>query len=254
MIAGGAEAGVYEAVVGGFAAMRALSTRNDDPAAASRPFDTGRDGFVIGEGAGVVDPRGARARRGARRDDPGRAGRLWRDRRCLAHHAAGAGRDRRRPGGQACAREGGHDAGRHRPRQRPRDLDPRGRQVGAPGDPHDLRRRRRADLGDRQQVDDGSHPGRRGSDRGDRHDPDHPRRLRPADHQPRRRRTRGGGHGPDPERRQEAGHPRRAEQLVRVRRPEHGAHLHGPPADDRRVGGRPRRRSRATAATSSCSR
>jgi 3-oxoacyl-[acyl-carrier-protein] synthase II len=54
MIAGGAEAGVYEAVVGGFAAMRALSTRNDDPAAASRPFDTGRDGFVIGEGAGVV--------------------------------------------------------------------------------------------------------------------------------------------------------------------------------------------------------
>ncbi len=54
MVAGGAEAGVYEAVVGGFAAMRALSTRNDDPAAASRPFDTGRDGFVIGEGAGVV--------------------------------------------------------------------------------------------------------------------------------------------------------------------------------------------------------
>ena len=54
MIAGGAEAAIYEAVVGGFAAMRALSTRNDDPAAASRPFDTGRDGFVIGEGAGVV--------------------------------------------------------------------------------------------------------------------------------------------------------------------------------------------------------
>jgi len=54
MVAGGAEAGVYEAVVGGFAAMRALSTRNDDPTAASRPFDVGRDGFVIGEGAGVV--------------------------------------------------------------------------------------------------------------------------------------------------------------------------------------------------------
>ena len=41
MVAGGAEAGIYEAVVGGFAAMRALSTRNDDPAAASRPFDSG---------------------------------------------------------------------------------------------------------------------------------------------------------------------------------------------------------------------
>jgi len=54
MVAGGVEAGIYEAVVGGFAAMRALSTRNDDPAAASRPFDSGRDGFVIGDGAGVV--------------------------------------------------------------------------------------------------------------------------------------------------------------------------------------------------------
>jgi 3-oxoacyl-[acyl-carrier-protein] synthase II len=54
MVAGGTEAGIYEALVGGFAAMRALSTRNDDPAGASRPFDTGRDGFVIGEGSGVV--------------------------------------------------------------------------------------------------------------------------------------------------------------------------------------------------------
>jgi 3-oxoacyl-[acyl-carrier-protein] synthase II len=54
MVAGGSEAGVYEALVGGFAAMRALSTRNDDPEGASRPFDSGRDGFVIGEGAGVV--------------------------------------------------------------------------------------------------------------------------------------------------------------------------------------------------------
>jgi len=54
MVAGGSEAGVYEPLVGGFAAMRALSTRNDDPEGASRPFDSGRDGFVIGEGAGVV--------------------------------------------------------------------------------------------------------------------------------------------------------------------------------------------------------
>lgn len=54
MLAGGTEAGVFEPLVGGFAAMRALSTRNDDPPAASRPFDTDRDGFVCGEGAGVV--------------------------------------------------------------------------------------------------------------------------------------------------------------------------------------------------------
>jgi len=54
MIAGGTEAGVFEALVGGFCAMRALSTRNDDPAGASRPFDKGRDGFVMAEGAAVV--------------------------------------------------------------------------------------------------------------------------------------------------------------------------------------------------------
>jgi 3-oxoacyl-[acyl-carrier-protein] synthase II len=54
MLAGGSEACIVEALVGGFAAMRALSTRNDEPAAASRPFDTGRDGFVCGEGAGVM--------------------------------------------------------------------------------------------------------------------------------------------------------------------------------------------------------
>jgi len=54
MIAGGAEATVSPLGIGGFAAARALSTRNDDPAAASRPWDKDRDGFVLGEGAGVV--------------------------------------------------------------------------------------------------------------------------------------------------------------------------------------------------------
>jgi 3-oxoacyl-[acyl-carrier-protein] synthase II len=54
MIAGGAEAAVTSMSVGGFAAMRALSTRNDDPTHASRPFDKDRDGFVIGEGAGIL--------------------------------------------------------------------------------------------------------------------------------------------------------------------------------------------------------
>jgi 3-oxoacyl-[acyl-carrier-protein] synthase II len=54
MIAGGAEATVSPLGVGGFAAMRALSTRNDDPKTASRPWDKDRDGFVLGEGAGVM--------------------------------------------------------------------------------------------------------------------------------------------------------------------------------------------------------
>ncbi len=54
VVAGGSEAAVSALGVGGFAAMRALSTRNDDPATASRPFDKDRDGFVLGEGAGVM--------------------------------------------------------------------------------------------------------------------------------------------------------------------------------------------------------
>ncbi len=68
MLAGGTEATVLEGIVGAFSAMKALSTRNDDPAGASRPFDRGRDGFVIAEGAATLVLEGldhARAR-GAR--------------------------------------------------------------------------------------------------------------------------------------------------------------------------------------------
>jgi len=54
MVAGGAEGAITRLGIGGFAAMKALSTRNDDPATASRPWDAGRDGFVMGEGAGVL--------------------------------------------------------------------------------------------------------------------------------------------------------------------------------------------------------
>jgi 3-oxoacyl-[acyl-carrier-protein] synthase II len=68
MICGGSEAAVTPLSVAGFAAMRALSTRNEDPATASRPWDTGRDGFVVGEGAGilVLEERDHAIRRGAR--------------------------------------------------------------------------------------------------------------------------------------------------------------------------------------------
>ena len=126
MLAGGAEAGIYEALVGGFAAMRALSTRNDDPAAASRPFDTGRDGFVSARARASWSSRTLEHAAGPRRDAAGRARRLRRDRRRVAHHAAGA-----RAGSVPSARRGGPSRrpastpdGR-RPRQRPRDVDAR---------------------------------------------------------------------------------------------------------------------------------
>lgn len=67
MLAGGSDALITELAVGGFSAMGALSTRNDDPATASRPFDVGRDGFVIAEGAAilVLEERNRAIRRGA---------------------------------------------------------------------------------------------------------------------------------------------------------------------------------------------
>jgi 3-oxoacyl-[acyl-carrier-protein] synthase II len=54
MVSGGSEASIHEAGVGGFNAMHAMSTRNDDPATASRPYDKDRDGFVLGEGGGII--------------------------------------------------------------------------------------------------------------------------------------------------------------------------------------------------------
>jgi len=68
MIAGGSEAAITPMSVGGFAAMRAMSTRNDAPEKASRPFDKDRDGFIIGEGSGVIilEERESAIRRGAR--------------------------------------------------------------------------------------------------------------------------------------------------------------------------------------------
>jgi 3-oxoacyl-[acyl-carrier-protein] synthase II len=69
VLAGGTEAAILPLNLAAFAAMRALSTRNDEPERASRPFDKGRDGFVLGEGAGIIVLESAEhaARRGARR-------------------------------------------------------------------------------------------------------------------------------------------------------------------------------------------
>src|SRR6185312_1169264 len=67
MLCGGSEAGITPLAMASFAAMRALSRRNDDPAAASRPFDVDRDGFVMGEGSAVLalEDREAAEARGA---------------------------------------------------------------------------------------------------------------------------------------------------------------------------------------------
>ena len=126
VVAGGTEGAVHPLPIAGFAAMQALSTRNDDPERASRPYDTGRDGFVLGEGAAVIvleeyeehaKARGATHLRRARRR-----------RACPsdAHHITapepeGAGASRAM---LEAVERAGLTAQGHRPRQRARHLDP----------------------------------------------------------------------------------------------------------------------------------
>ena len=97
MITGGSEAAITHMGLGGFAAMRALSTRNDDPTRASRPFDRDRDGFVLAEGAGILILEAEAARPAPRGPDLRRAARLRHVGRRLAHHRPRRARPRRRP-------------------------------------------------------------------------------------------------------------------------------------------------------------
>ena len=94
IIAGGAEAAITPMGVGGFAAMRALSTRNADPEHACRPFDKDRDGFVVVEGVGILVLEEPRTCACPRRRHPGRNHRLRNERRRLPHHQHGAARRR----------------------------------------------------------------------------------------------------------------------------------------------------------------
>ncbi len=74
--------------IGGFAAMKALSTRNDEPERASRPFDAQRDGFVVGEGSGILILETLERAQEARRENFGRNYGLRNVGRCVSHYAA----------------------------------------------------------------------------------------------------------------------------------------------------------------------
>ena len=97
MIAGGTEAAITPMGVGGFAAMRALSTRNDAPEKASRPWDKDRDGFVVGEGAGILVLEELEYAEKSRRQHSGRDRWLRHEWRCLPHYFARARARRRFP-------------------------------------------------------------------------------------------------------------------------------------------------------------
>ncbi len=124
MVAGGAESPICRIAMAGFAACRALATTfNDQPTKASRPYDKDRDGFVMGEGAGIVDPREPRTCQGARRQDLCRGRRLWPYRRRLSHHRAFRGRRWRLSLHAGCRETRRHFRGRDRLRERSRHVD-----------------------------------------------------------------------------------------------------------------------------------
>ena len=103
IITGGTEASITNISVAAFDAMQALSTRNDEPERASRPFDKDRDGFVMGEGAGDVRDRGVGTRGRARRAHLRRGRRLRRHRRRVPHHRSRTSRATARAAA-SCAR------------------------------------------------------------------------------------------------------------------------------------------------------
>jgi 3-oxoacyl-[acyl-carrier-protein] synthase II len=121
MLTGGAEAGISELGLCGFANMKALSTRNDDPKTASRPFDKDRDGFVMGEGGGALVLE-SQKRPGPWGDHLRRSPRLWLYRRRPPHHRTERMRRRRDARDEDRHRERGHHARPNQLHQRTRHL------------------------------------------------------------------------------------------------------------------------------------
>jgi 3-oxoacyl-[acyl-carrier-protein] synthase II len=212
VVAGGTEAVIHPLPIAGFAAMRAMSTRNDEPEKASRPWDKGRDGFVLGEGAGaiILERADHAAARGAR----------------VYARLAGAGMT-----------SDGYDIVQPHPegigavRAIAKAIEDAG--VAKTDIVHVNAHATSTPVGDMAEIaalhtalGDDRPPARRRRRAGvDRDDPRHPRRRGAADDQPRRprRRTRPRRGRPQGA---PAGHPGRAEQLVRLRRPQRGAGLH----------------------------
>ena len=183
MFAGGAEAAIVPIGIGGFCAMKAMSTRNDDPKTSSRPFDKDRDGFVMGEGAGVIvleelehaKKRGAKiyceiAGYGNTADalSPHRA--VARRRRRGALHEDGPPQRRAEPRG-------------HFLHQRPRHLHAAGRRLRNAGHQDRFRRPREKNRRQLHQGRDRPHARRGGRGGNDRLRAGHQARHRPADHQ-----------------------------------------------------------------------
>ena len=167
MIAGGTEAAITPMGVGGFAAMRALSTRNDEPENASRPWDKDRDGFVIGEGAGILILEELEYAR--KRGAPILAEIVGygMSRRRLPHDPARARTRRRLPRHAQCRPRCRHHAGRSRLRQCPRHFDADRRHARSPRHPQFFRRTQ--DCRQFHQVHDRASPRRRRRSRSRHH-------------------------------------------------------------------------------------
>ena len=185
MIAGGTEAAITPMGVGGFAAMRALSTRNDDPHRASRPWDKDRDGFVIGEGSGILilEELEFARKRGAKIIAEVVGYGMSADANHITQPAPEG------EGGYRVMRNAMRDAGHFtradRLRQRTRHLHSAGRRVGGHGHQARLRRSRLQDAGQLDQVDDRASAGRRWRIGSRDHRAGAARSDRPADRQSR---------------------------------------------------------------------